>query len=307
MISADEKAFSCDANNNCDEQRRLDDAGLELARETLRPKRAREGEGKEGAKVTTIDAVQSAKAALPADPADMRAFRIYPAGSTTQSVPFSFDVLRRIVERGPSVPGTCFVDDDIHVVRDPFPKAQFHFLMMPRKELDLNSVSELQPSHLPLLKKMETRAWQIVAVMQKQEEVLVQGGKQELRFRCGFHAVPSLRHLHLHIVSLNFEKGSGLKNKKHYNSFTTCFFVEIRRVIRDLEARVANVDDTGAVPHAHGYARLEPLLDMPLKCLWCSVPFRNMPLLVTHLPNCPKNKSRLEIVESRTDAPSSVC
>jgi aprataxin len=44
--------------------------------------------------------------------------------------------------------------------------------------------------------------------------------------RIGFHAVPSMSQLHLHLISTDF-LGSGLKNKKHYNSFTTPFLVPI--------------------------------------------------------------------------------
>lgn len=48
--------------------------------------------------------------------------------------------------------------------------------------------------------------------------------------RVGFHAVPSMAQLHLHLISGDF-LGTGLKNKKHYNSFTTPFFLGIDEVI----------------------------------------------------------------------------
>lgn len=46
------------------------------------------------------------------------------------------------------------------------------------------------------------------------------------RFEMGFHAVPSLKPLHLHVITQDFI-GDGLKKKSHYNSFTTPFFVKI--------------------------------------------------------------------------------
>lgn len=43
--------------------------------------------------------------------------------------------------------------------------------------------------------------------------------------RMGYHSEPSMLHLHMHIISDDFCSDS-LKNKKHYNSYTTEFFIE---------------------------------------------------------------------------------
>lgn len=40
----------------------------------------------------------------------------------------------------------------------------------------------------------------------------------------GYHAEPFFDRLHLHVVSEDL-RGHGLKNKQHYNSFTTPFFM----------------------------------------------------------------------------------
>lgn len=42
--------------------------------------------------------------------------------------------------------------------------------------------------------------------------------------RAGFHSVPSMRQLHMHLLSLDYASDS-LKSKKHFNSFATDFFV----------------------------------------------------------------------------------
>jgi aprataxin len=39
----------------------------------------------------------------------------------------------------------------------------------------------------------------------------------------------------VHVISQDFS-APGLKNKKHWNSFTTAFFVPIRTLIADIEA-----------------------------------------------------------------------
>lgn len=38
--------------------------------------------------------------------------------------------------------------------------------------------------------------------------------------RCGYHAIPSLQPLHIHIISQDFDSPA-LKKKQHWNSFTT--------------------------------------------------------------------------------------
>lgn len=61
----------------------------------------------------------------------------------------------------------------------------------------------------------------------KQEEK--GGGEESMEasarrtFRFGFHAVPSMAQLHLHVVSQDL-RGSGMKHRKHWNSFATDFF-----------------------------------------------------------------------------------
>jgi aprataxin len=41
----------------------------------------------------------------------------------------------------------------------------------------------------------------------------------------GFHGRPSMRQLHLHVISDDFDNKC-LKNPKHYNSFTTSYFID---------------------------------------------------------------------------------
>lgn len=44
--------------------------------------------------------------------------------------------------------------------------------------------------------------------------------------RVGVHAVPSMNHLHVHVLSRDMHS-ERMKHKKHYNSFTTDFFVPL--------------------------------------------------------------------------------
>lgn len=44
--------------------------------------------------------------------------------------------------------------------------------------------------------------------------------------RIGFHAKPSMDHLHLHVVSTDFVS-TFMKTKKHWNSFNTEHFLDL--------------------------------------------------------------------------------
>ena len=68
-----------------------------------------------------------------------------------------------------------------------------------------------------------------------------------------------------------------LKNKQHWNSFTTAFFVPLDKVLLDLEARDAVAMDP---------VQAEALLKQPLRCHKCQAAARNMPDLKSHIVAC---------------------
>lgn len=72
-----------------------------------------------------------------------------------------------------------FFDDDIVVIKDKFPKAKLHFLVMPRKKV--NGFKELKSTDLELLKKLKQGG-----------EVAVSQKKFHHPYKLGFHAVPSM-------------------------------------------------------------------------------------------------------------------
>lgn len=43
-------------------------------------------------------------------------------------------------------------------------------------------------------------------------------------FEIGFHAQPSMRHLHMHVISTDFDSPT-LKTQRHWNSFHTELFI----------------------------------------------------------------------------------
>ncbi|KAJ3168560.1 hypothetical protein HDU88_001450 [Geranomyces variabilis] len=149
-------------------------------------------------------------------------------------------------------------NDDLVAMKDKFP-ARKHYLVMPRA--DIESLSALDRSHVRLLDAMKAQA----------DELIAQA--PGCRFRTGFHAVPSMRHLHMHVISEDFDSPA-LKNKKHWNSFTSPFFKNFQEVRALLET-------TGAV--VFDKATHEEMLKGPLLCHVCKKEMKTIPTLKEHI------------------------
>lgn len=158
-----------------------------------------------------------------------------------------------------------FYDSRVVAIRDRFPKAKIHLLIIPRERID--NLSALLPAHLSLLEHMQTVA---ASLIEQQLHT-----NPSLSFRTGFHALPSMRQVHMHVISQDFV-AAALKTKRHWNSFTSPFFLGSKTVYKMLRETgritVSKVDN-------------EEFLKRDLRChhASCKLPFRNMPLLKTHL------------------------
>jgi aprataxin len=86
-----------------------------------------------------------------------------------------------------------------------------------------SGIESLTPDHIPMLNDMKSFAFQVIQSM----------NLTEVRLKMGFHAIPSMKQLHMHIVSSDFQ-GFGLKKKHHYNSFVTDFFLDVDMIIEKL-------------------------------------------------------------------------
>lgn len=100
------------------------------------------------------------------------------------------------------------------------------------------------------------------------------------QLRLGYHALPSLHPLHCHLISQDFD-APALKTKKHWNSFTTAFFL-------DADAVEAALREEGRV--AVEKPRAEALLKEPLRCHACGAAQANMPAVKSHLSRCQQVK-----------------
>ncbi|XP_028263949.1 aprataxin isoform X3 [Parambassis ranga] len=154
-----------------------------------------------------------------------------------------------------------YKDDKVVVIKDKYPKARHHWLVLPWQSI--TSLKALRAEHCDLLKHMQQVADQMVEQCPD---------STSLRFRTGYHAIPSMSHVHLHVISQDFDSPC-LKNKKHWNSFTTNYFMESHDVIQMLET-------DGKVTVKEGASEL---LKLPLCCHVCHRELPTIPALKEHL------------------------
>lgn len=154
-----------------------------------------------------------------------------------------------------------FKDERVVVIKDKYPKARYHWLVLPWEAI--RNLKALRGEHCDLLKHMQQIAERMV---QQNSDASV------LHFRIGYHAIPSFSQLHLHVISQDFDSHC-FKTKKHWNSFTTDFFIDTEKVISMLEkdGRVTVKDGTSE------------LLKLPLRCHLCHKELSTIPSLKEHL------------------------
>jgi len=131
-------------------------------------------------------------------------------------------------------------DKDWVAVRDRYPKALRHCLVIPRKGCVLENVkgiSELQPRHIAGLEAMGAfgRALEAAVLKELGESQGHGGGAHPVSspLWMGFHSTPSLTPLHLHVISQDLA-GECLTKRAHYNSFSSPFFIPLSSIIEIL-------------------------------------------------------------------------
>uniref|UniRef100_A0ABI7XAE7 Aprataxin n=1 Tax=Felis catus TaxID=9685 RepID=A0ABI7XAE7_FELCA len=154
-----------------------------------------------------------------------------------------------------------YKDEQVVVIKDKYPKARHHWLVLPWASI--SSLKAVTREHLELLKHMHTVGEKMITDF---------AGSSKLRFRLGYHAIPSMSHVHLHVISQDFDSPC-LKNKKHWNSFNTEYFIESQAVIE-------MVQTAGRVSVRDG---MPELLKLPLRCHECQQLLPSIPQLKEHL------------------------
>ncbi|CAN4106144.1 unnamed protein product [Withania somnifera] len=156
------------------------------------------------------------------------------------------------------------MSDDVVVLNDLYPKARKHLLVLARVK-GLDCLEDVQKEHVTLLKTMHSVG------LKWAEKFLSENNS--LTFRLGYHSVPSMRQLHLHVISQDFDSNH-LKNKKHWNSFNSPFFRDSVDVIDELSQ------------NGKAILKDENVLSMELRCHRCRSAHPNIPRLKAHISSC---------------------
>lgn len=179
-----------------------------------------------------------------------------------------------------------FYDDNFVAINDLYPKSSVHCLLLPRSSRHqrmhpfdafedaafLASVRENAAKLKSLVAKELQRRYARFSTQEKSREAIL-NGKAELidgedlppgrdweeDVRVGIHAHPSMNHLHIHVISVD-RFSDKMRHKKHYNSFSTPFFVE-------LDAFPLAPNDDRRHPTRNGYLKSD------LKCWRCGKNF----------------------------------
>lgn len=175
-------------------------------------------------------------------------------------------------------------NDSAIVIRDKYPKSVVHLLglLMPL-EKSPKDPRDLRKSHLPALRTMQAMLKECIDA-----EVASKGlTGSKARIRYGFHRAPSMLPMHLHGISQDFDSPS-LKVAKHWNSFTTDFFVPYEAVVDILDKAKDDEDSARKIEEYFGSAEEaeKKYFKLPLQCHICHATLKNMPALKTHIKEC---------------------
>ena len=173
---------------------------------------------------------------------------------------------------------------------DKYPKAEYHCLLLPRNGIlrTVSSINELTPHHhLPSIQEFHAVANSIVHELQK--TILLKNNDKDKTitlFKLGYHAIPSLTPLHLHIISTDFDS-TCIKTKRHVNSFTSPFFIDAETLEEHLESAffVSSLSNTSLFVDVRRN-RAENLVNGKMKCVKCQRVAVNVPDWKRHNQVC---------------------
>lgn len=165
-------------------------------------------------------------------------------------------------------PRVYWYDGRCVVVYDAYPKGAAHLLAIPLS-IDAGSPAELRPCHFAELEHLHRVAAAVAAHV----------GRTQFpahRWQIGYHARPSLRPLHVHVMTTDLTS-EAVKTRRHYLSFATAFFVKADRVLAMLRG-TGRVQFTEEELAAGGRGDLH--------CRWCDAAAPTLPGIKDHLTRC---------------------
>ncbi|RLV95197.1 Aprataxin-like protein [Spathaspora sp. JA1] len=133
-----------------------------------------------------------------------------------------------------------FQDENVIIIKDVYPKAIRHLLVIPRNP-DVSKKHPLDAFNTNYPEYSGEELYQlIVGYVDRAKDIIIDDLSKKFNIesmaefrntfiKAGVHSIPSLNNLHIHVITQDFNSPR-LKNKKHYNSFTTKFFVPFEQL-----------------------------------------------------------------------------
>lgn len=137
--------------------------------------------------------------------------------------------------------GVIYYDEKAVIINDMFPKSTFHLLVLtrdlkvskkhPATGLTFDTKDTLQPyieRAQDYIYEEFTKKYKLLNLpifFDKNDDFEDKEAFIEKYIQVGVHSVPSMANLHVHVMTRDLNSCK-LKNKKHYNSFTTNFWIE---------------------------------------------------------------------------------
>ena len=166
-----------------------------------------------------------------------------------------------------SISTVVFYDEHAAIITDGYPKSTEHLLILPRSR----SLTHRHPA-TALTEKEKTKLEPYIDIALKyiydsfstRYEILDETINNRTTFtkdfiQVGVHMVPSMNNMHIHVITRDFNS-SRLKNKKHYNTFNTDFFVPWER----LPLPISDIEDSNPRDIETRYLKQQDLL-----CCYC--------------------------------------
>lgn len=122
-------------------------------------------------------------------------------------------------------------DSTAVIITDGFPKATEHLLILPRNialSIAHPTIALTQSMKHKLQPYIEIAIKYVIKDFKSKYQILDEHLAKDFQtkfIQVGIHHVPSMNNLHVHVLTKDFHS-IRLKNKKHYNSFNTDFFVK---------------------------------------------------------------------------------
>ncbi|KAF2859948.1 HIT-like protein [Piedraia hortae CBS 480.64] len=112
------------------------------------------------------------------------------------------------------------------VIRDLFPKASIHWLILPRDPLKSITRPQEAFDDVAFLQECQAEERKVHAMVVDELAKMFPGRREwtEEDVKSGIHANPSMAHLHIHVLSEDMVSDC-MKKSNHYLSFTTDFLV----------------------------------------------------------------------------------